>query len=143
LLRTFYSLQDMKTPMINASIAVGFNILLNLILSKYMGISGLALATSLSALISTSLLCTSLRKKIGPLGLKSIGVTVLKVTVASSVMGLVIALLNGYVGNGLNELLKMAVIVVIGCASYFILLTVLKVEESKIIFTFIRKKVRL
>jgi len=41
--RAFYSLQDTKTPAINATIAVVMNIIPNIILSKYMGIGGLAL----------------------------------------------------------------------------------------------------
>jgi putative peptidoglycan lipid II flippase len=48
LTRGFYSLQDTRTPMINASIAVITNIVLNIILSRFLGIGGLALATSIS-----------------------------------------------------------------------------------------------
>lgn len=143
LLRTFYSLQDMKTPAYNASIAVVLNIFLNIILSRYMGIAGLALATSISALFSIFLLFISLRRKIGPLGMKSMLVTLLKVITASGVMGFVIAMVNGYVWVEMNGLLKMAVIVIVGASVYFILLTVLKVEESKVILTFLRKKARL
>ena len=41
--RGFYSLQDTKTPMINAFIAMVMNIILNIILSRFLGIGGLAL----------------------------------------------------------------------------------------------------
>lgn len=61
--RTFYSIQDTKTPMYNASFAVLLNILLSFILSSYMGISGIALATSISALFCSTLLVIKLRKK--------------------------------------------------------------------------------
>ena len=50
---TFFSLQDTKTPMINAAIAMVLNIVLNIVLSKYLGIGGLALATSISSLFCT------------------------------------------------------------------------------------------
>lgn len=69
--RAFYSLQDTKTPMINAAIAMAMNIVLNIILSKSMGIGGLALATSISAIFCTVLLFISFRKKIGPFGINS------------------------------------------------------------------------
>ncbi len=49
--RAFYSIQDTKTPVINATIAVVINIFLNIILSRYMGIGGLALATSISPVL--------------------------------------------------------------------------------------------
>jgi putative peptidoglycan lipid II flippase len=37
--RIFYALEDTKTPMINASLGLAINILLNIILSRYIGIS--------------------------------------------------------------------------------------------------------
>ncbi|MGL5755327.1 MAG: murein biosynthesis integral membrane protein MurJ, partial [Paraclostridium sp.] len=49
--KVFYSLKDTKTPMINGMIAVVLNIVLNIALVKVMGHGGLALATSLSAII--------------------------------------------------------------------------------------------
>ena len=58
----FYSLQDTKTPMLNASIALIINIVLNIVLSKYLGISGLALASSISLIFCSFLLFVSLRK---------------------------------------------------------------------------------
>ncbi len=76
--RAFYSMQDTKTPMLNASVAALMNIVLNIVLSRFMGIGGLALATSISALFCTGTLFVSLRKKAGPLGLKSVAISLLK-----------------------------------------------------------------
>ena len=76
--KVFYSLQDTKTPMINGAIAMGLNIVLNIIFVKFMGHAGLALATSLSALICTFLLFYSLRKKIGNFGQEKILITAIK-----------------------------------------------------------------
>lgn len=142
LLRTFYSLQDMKTPMVNASIAVLLNIVLNLILSVYMGIGGLALATSLSALFSTSLLFFGLQRKIGALGLKRVGITLLKVICASGGMGITIHLFNVFVWGEVTILLRVIGCVMVGSFVYFILIILLKVEETKIIMHFLREKVR-
>ncbi|TQR17362.1 murein biosynthesis integral membrane protein MurJ [Psychrobacillus vulpis] len=141
--RTFYSLQDTKTPMYNASIAVVLNIILNFILSSYMGISGLALATSISALISSTLLVINLRKKIGAFGLKGNFITFMKVSFASTVMGVVVYALNKYVFAEWNALLRMMVVVFAGSIIYFILITLLKVKETKLFLNFIRKKVHL
>ncbi len=68
----FYSIQDTKTPMINSTIAIFLNIILNLILSKHMGIGGLALATSISTIFCTILLSISFKKKIGHFYMESI-----------------------------------------------------------------------
>ena len=74
--------------MISASLAVMTNIVLNIILAKYLGIGGLALATSISSLVGAVLMFTSLRRKIGPFGLKKSQV-LLKIAIASLLMGLV------------------------------------------------------
>ena len=65
LARFFYAFGNTKTPMINAIIGVFLNIVFNLILSKYLGIGGLALATSISAAITALLLIVSAKRKLG------------------------------------------------------------------------------
>ena len=54
--RVFYSLKNTKIPTRNAIIGMLINIILNLTLSKWLGIRGLALATSISSIISAFLL---------------------------------------------------------------------------------------
>ncbi|MGE7771276.1 murein biosynthesis integral membrane protein MurJ [Viridibacillus arvi] len=140
--RTFYSLQDTKTPMYNASLAVLLNIILSFILSSYMGISGIALATSISALFCSTLLVIKLRKKIGAFGLKGNIITLMKVTLASSVMGFVVYSLNEYVLTDWNIFLKMIVVILIGSSIYFLLITLFKVKESKVLVNFLLNKIR-
>ncbi|MFH1958045.1 MAG: murein biosynthesis integral membrane protein MurJ [bacterium] len=53
----FYSMKDMKTPVIAASISFVINIFLDVILMFPMGISGLALATSAASVFNFSYLC--------------------------------------------------------------------------------------
>lgn len=89
LTRVYYSLQDTKTPMINGAISVGFNIILNLILVKFMDHAGLALATSIAITISALMLFYGLKKKIGSLGTLSYIKCGLKVGLASAIMGIV------------------------------------------------------
>jgi putative peptidoglycan lipid II flippase len=60
--RIYYAMHNTKIPVINSIIGVIINIILALILSKYMGVSGLALATSLSAFITAILLVFYLKK---------------------------------------------------------------------------------
>ena len=121
LFRVFYSLQDTKTPMINASIAVVLNIVLNIILSRYMGVSGLALATSISALFATVLLFISLKKKVGPLGLKNISLTFIKVLGASLLMGVVAR----FAYRGLSLVVSIGIAAVV----YGISILFLKIDE--------------
>lgn len=61
-MKCFYAAGDVKSPLINSSICIGCNIVLNFILLKVMGLGGLALATSISAVLSVALLYRSIRK---------------------------------------------------------------------------------
>src|SRR5699024_10963527 len=83
LTRVYYALQDTKTPMINSAYALGLNFIFNLILIQFMGHNGLALATSLSAIITAIILLYHLRKKIGNLGLKVMTQSSVKILISS------------------------------------------------------------
>lgn len=127
--RAFYSQQDTKTPMINSSIAVVMNIVLNIVLSRYLGIGGLALATSISALFSTGLLLLNLRRKIGPLGLKKTVITFSKVIVASLIMGIIAWLVYRVFIVRVVEEVALIIAIVIGALAYFGIIFNLKIDE--------------
>lgn len=132
--RVFFSLQDTKTPMVNGIIAVISNIILNLILVKYLQHSGLALATSITAALTTLLLFANIQKKIGHVGGKSIGVVFCKALIASVMMGITISLLNNHVfvtsgGSGLQAFITLFAMIVIGSLIYALMLVLFKVEE--------------
>ncbi|HHY05631.1 MAG TPA: murein biosynthesis integral membrane protein MurJ, partial [Clostridia bacterium] len=139
--QAFYSLQDTKTPMLNATIAVVLNIILNIILSRYLGIGGLALATSISALFCTLLLFISLRKKIGHFGLRQITLSLLKIVLASLVMGLVASWSYGiFLRQGSANFALMAAIA-IGVGVYFSLIYFLKIKEVQEILLLIQQEI--
>lgn len=134
--RVYYSLQDTKTPMINGAISVGFNIVLNLILVRYMAHAGLALATSIATTIATILLLHGLKKKIGSLGTKAYITTFLKTGLASGIMGLVVYFtyhgLYRILGvSKLYNLISLLVAVGLGAIVYVVLCYVFKVEEVR------------
>jgi putative peptidoglycan lipid II flippase len=85
----FYALQDTKTPVKMATLAVVANILLSLILMPLLKHAGLALAASLASILNMGLLIWYLQKKLGLIDwwriLKSHG----RVLIASAVMGIV------------------------------------------------------
>lgn len=68
--RVFFSLQNTKTPMRNSAIGVGCNILFSLLLVRPLGIKGIALGTTISALITTCLLLRSVCRKLPELPVK-------------------------------------------------------------------------
>ncbi|CEN25838.1 murein biosynthesis integral membrane protein MurJ [Paraclostridium sordellii] len=144
--KVFYSLKDTKTPMINGIIAVILNIVLNIALVKVMGHGGLALATSLSAIICILLLFGSLKKKIGYYGQDKIKSTFLKSLISSLIMGVVTyfiyKFLSGMLGLGfIQEAISLGVSVAIGAIVYAILVVALKVEEIDMLIDMIKKKI--
>ena len=143
--KVFYALQDTKTPMINGMIAVGMNIVLNLIFINYLGLAGLALATSVSAILCIILLFYSLNKKVGYFGQDKIFNTTWKSLVSAIVMGLgayfSYELLIGFMGSSsIGEILALGLSVLVGVIIYAILVIVLRVEEISMVTNFIKKK---
>ena len=58
-----YAYGDSKKPMINSTIAILFNIVFSIVLSRFMGVLGVTLATSISVLISGVLNIIASRKR--------------------------------------------------------------------------------
>lgn len=136
----FYSLQDTKTPVINSAIGVLSNIILNITLSRYLGIGGLALATSISAILTTILLFISLRKKIGPFGMKKISISLVKILFASLVMGALAKLSFNYLISSFSQSLSLLIAVGIGSLTYFTIIFFMKIEDVDVIVGMIKKK---
>ncbi|SDW17724.1 murein biosynthesis integral membrane protein MurJ [Tepidimicrobium xylanilyticum] len=137
--RVFYAFHDTKTPMLNGAFAVGLNIILNLILIRFMAHSGLALATSISATFTTLLLFLSLRRKIGPIGLRNYLKCFLKVLFASIVMGILVyfiyfGLTANLISSTIGEFVILIMSIGIGASIYFILCSILRVKEVRLLF---------
>lgn len=125
----FYALQDTKTPMIFSTIAVILNVILNLILSRYLGIGGLALATSIAATANALLMFIALRRKIGGFGAKKTSQSFLKISIASFLMVcsamVSFGILKGYLQSNLSLVLAIGV----GVSAYLVLIFILKIPE--------------
>ena len=65
LVRAFQAMQDNLTPLRVSCASMATNIALNLILREFMGVYGLALATSIAGFVSVVALYALLRKRLG------------------------------------------------------------------------------
>lgn len=126
--RAFYAMQDTKTPMINATIGVIVNIILTPIFSRFFGIGGLALATSVSAMVTVVLLGINLRKKIGPFGILSIVKIFFKVTLASVIMGGSAYFSYLILMRQVNDIVALFVAIFIGVLTYVLAVLTMKIE---------------
>lgn len=140
--RAFYALQDSKTPMINATIGVVLNIALNIILSRYMGIGGLALATSISAIVAVVLLFTSLRRKIGGLGLSNLVKSFTKIGLASVIMGVIARGGFNYLKQSLGQNLALIIAIGIGVVVYGILVYLMRIPEMDQTIAAVKRRLR-
>lgn len=145
--KVFYSLQDTKTPMIYGAVAMGLNIVFNIILSQFMGHAGLALGTSLSAIICTILLYINLGKKIGNFGQAKIIKTSLKALIAAIIMGVITKYTYGYIDSILgvsliNNIISLGSSILIGAIVYTAIIIILKVDEVNMIKDMINQKLK-
>ncbi len=141
--KVFYSIKDTRTPVINSSLGMIMNIIFNIILSTYFGISGLALATSISASFTTFLLFMNLRKKLGPLGIRQISISFLKILFSSLVMGGVAKWSFNYLLGALSQNLSLLVAIGVGAVSYFVMIYFMKIEDVDVFINIIKQKITL
>jgi putative peptidoglycan lipid II flippase len=141
--RAFYSIKDTKTAMLNGSIAVLINIILSTQLVKFLGLGGIALATSVSGIIGTALLMISLHKKIGDYGIESILITFTKVLIASAIMGIIINYSFKMIFDLFSSnLISVLISIIIGGMVYGLLVYLLKVDEVNEIRRIIQEKLK-
>ena len=147
--RAFYSLKDTRRPAINGVIVMVVNIVSSLILITIMGVFGIPLAYSISAVTGALVLIFLLRRKIGGFGLKSLAASLVKVGLCAAGMFFVLlplnALLEGVTMGPalLDRLLKLLVPVAVGGVVYFLLTLLLRVEETRFLVNGIKSRLRL
>lgn len=144
--RAFYAIQDTTTPMINGVVGVGANIVFSIILVKKMGIGGLTLATTISALVSCVLLAKDLRKKVGNINGMEMFKSGLKIVTSAAVMGFVIYFIDSYLANILTglkgQLLILVICIIVAVVVYAVMLRLLKVKEFALILDVIKAKLK-
>lgn len=85
---TFYALGRSRVPVIVSAMSVILNVTLNVTLVRYMGYSGLALGTSLTAITNAMVQVVLLRRELKGLEGARIAKSLARVIVASAAMGL-------------------------------------------------------
>jgi putative peptidoglycan lipid II flippase len=132
-LRGFYSLKDTATPVRAAGLSFVVNLVLSIVLMKWLSTVGLALAGNLAVLAQAWFLQTRLSRRMPGLGFAPLWPNLGKIVAATAVMGVVV-----WGGARLVTLLPLAakaqdLVLVVGlipvaCAVYGGLLWMLKIE---------------
>ena len=137
LVKVFYSYKETRITTITATTAIAINVGLNLLLSRWLGISGLALATSISSVFHCVAMYFLLRKRIGDYGSRIHLQTVAKAGLAAFVMAIAIKAIQFFFAERINSsMIELLICVGAGIVVYGIFVVVLKVP---VVNDFIRK----
>lgn len=132
---TFYALRDSRTPVLVSVGTMIFNITINMILIRVIGYKGLALGTSIAALLNASVLFWLLRNRLGGLEEMLIGRTLLKTLIASAIMGLTAAVVSQQLEllfpgtDFVLQLIRILITIASGLISLGVTARILKIQE--------------
>jgi putative peptidoglycan lipid II flippase len=83
---TFYAIRQSRVPVFVSTAAIATNVALSLLLVRWLGFRGLALATSLVAVGNAAMLIWLLRRRLDGLGGRRLAVVFVKIVIAAIVM---------------------------------------------------------
>lgn len=135
--KSFYAKQDTKTPLKVGICIIIINIILSLILGNTsMTFNGLALATSITALLNAGVLTFIANKKNEGILNKDLLVYLVKTIISAIIMTCVVILINVILkdilsGSMIGDILRMVIGALIGVIVYFVATILLKVNEFK------------
>ena len=142
--RAYFAKQDGKTPLAAGAVAIAADLLLCFLLVDRFSVSGLAVASAAAGTINALVLMIPLEKKgEGFLSGKFV-FDMIKVTLASVLMGAAVRFtassLKGLLDGIAGELLVLLVPTLFGVLLFFIITYLLKLEESRMIGSMILKR---
>jgi putative peptidoglycan lipid II flippase len=144
--RSFYAINDTKTPVYVGFASIFLNLILNWTLMKLMGGAGLALAFSLISIFNMTVLLILLRNKVERIQGKQLLTSFIKTALA----GLVMALITFATAWGFAKVIGIQTLVlqgvqvllalIIGGGGYFLMGIFLKMEETETVVGILKRK---
>lgn len=141
----FYSMQDTRTPVKIAILAMVSNIILNLLLMGPLQHGGLALAASLSSMLNLTLLLWMLRGRVGRIDGQRILFSLSKVVLASVAVAFPCLWVSNLViwgrsGDWSSKILLLTMGMGLSLFGYVLFHSILKTEEQTFLFKLIKEK---
>jgi putative peptidoglycan lipid II flippase len=131
----FYALQRSRVAVLLSTISVAINLVFSVILVRWLGFRGLAVATSMAAIVHGALSLVLLRRQLGRIGGRQLTMTFLKIVMASGVMALVVAVASHELalwipGDRLGaQLVRLSVTIVFGLVAVAVSARLLSISE--------------
>ncbi|HVV49763.1 MAG TPA: murein biosynthesis integral membrane protein MurJ [Polyangia bacterium] len=140
----FYAIGRTRVPVIGSVAAVAANLLWNIFTFRSFGHVGLALGTSLAALVNFSVLAVAFHARVRALFTRELVTPLLKIAAASAVMGAVIWLVSSRTellhAGGTRVFAAQAFLpIAVGAAVYFAAARALGLEEAKVLVARFRR----
>jgi putative peptidoglycan lipid II flippase len=121
LVRGFYALGDMTTPVRVGAWVVGLNLILNLTLIWPLAEAGLAISATVATLVQLAVLLALFSRRQAPLGWRCLSATTVRTILASGVMAAVVWYLLGLLpdaGGLLSQVIQVGVPIALGGLAY-------------------------
>jgi putative peptidoglycan lipid II flippase len=139
----FYAIGRHRSPVGIAVLSMGVNVVASLVLVAMMGFRGLALGTSIAALVHGGVAVWALWQRLDGMHAARLGSTILRVTIASVVMGAAVMLLPMPRGAGAltGQALNLAMAIGIGVVTFGVTARLLRIAELDDLLTAARSRI--
>ena len=139
----FYSMQKSVIPMIAAGVGIAVNFILSFLLTKSMGLCGLALSTVIAGAMMTLILCIFAAKRTDRIFGKSFFTELLKVVIGGAsvfaVCAVLVRLLD-FTGSVIMQIINILIILILSIAVYILVLFILKSENISAVFNALKRR---
>ena len=144
----FYALRRSRLAVILSTVTIVVNLVLSVILVRWIGFRGLALATSLAAIVHGWLSLVLLRRQLGRIGGGQLATTFLKIVAASAVMALVVTIALREVSLWIpgadagSQLVRLTVTIGLGLLAVALSAKLLRISEADEVIDRVRERLR-
>jgi putative peptidoglycan lipid II flippase len=146
LVRVFYALQDVMTPLRISLIVIAVNLMTNVVLVRLFQQGGLALGTSIAATLNAVLLGRALRGRLqgleGRAILRTAGRALFGVVPMAAGVALTIYAITRFsvTGGGVHQLAAVLAAVAVGAGIYLLIQLLLRSEEVGVLLSVVRRE---
>ena len=141
--RGFYAVGDSKTPVVIVVIQQAFNVIFNIILIRFFGINGLAMATVVSTIVGSALMIYKFRDNFGSFKFKTALFSIIKISIVTAIMGLVANGMYKLLEDKLAHLLAVLIAIFLAAIVYGFLILIARIPEvMELVNTFYHKRLR-
>lgn len=120
--KVFYAFKDTKRPMINGAISVAINIVLSILLSKIIGVGGIAVATSIAMLVVTFLLFKDIKIYLPGFSLRRCASECVKAAMAGFVVTVAVLLVHRLINVNLYIAFLIEGLLCVSCYAFLMYL---------------------